>query len=190
MKEEKIIELLKKCANYTDCMLKCPCCGGWGGEAVKLDKEALQLILRLQAENKLLNEKIERLENDIKVSKAKCCSLDHEIAQLKTEMNFYRSEYDFQFEANQRLIAEKERLTEELEHQKAIASAELDSKHKLGDDYAKVLEDEQKHIREAKIEAVKEFGKMLMDKCCYGVICAEDILETVVDYMNGECDEG
>lgn len=82
------------------------------------------------------------------------------------------------------------KLKAEVAHQKAIAEAILDSLHKLGDDYAKALEDEQKHIREAKIEAVKEVGKMLIDNCHKGVVSATDILDIVVDYMNGECDEG
>ena len=84
-------------------------------------------------------------------------------------------------------MTEIERLKAEVEHQKAIAEVMLDSLHKLGDDYAKVLEDEQKHIQEAKIEAVKEVGKMLIDKCHDGIICAVDVLDIVFDYVR-ECE--
>ena len=120
----------------------------------------------------------------------------------KAKAEFYKNEYMAQFGINKNLLAEIERLKEtidgqdveimrlkdEIEHQKAIAEAELDSIHKLGDDYEKVLEDELKHIRWAKVEAVKEVGKLLIDKCHDGIICAVDVLDIVVDYMNGECE--
>jgi uncharacterized protein YoxC len=114
-------------------------------------------------------------------------------------LNKIKQEYASQFEANQKLLAENERLkadigardsailwlTKEIDHQKAIASAELDSMHKLGDDYAKALEDEQKHIQDAKIEAVQEVAKKLIDKCYGGKVYVIDILVTVLDYMKG-----
>lgn len=82
-------------------------------------------------------------------------------------------------------MTEIEKLKAEVEHQKAIAEVMLDSLHKLGDDYAKVLEDEQKHIQDAKIEAVQEVGKKLIDKCYGGNVYVTDILVTVLDYMKG-----
>ena len=131
----------------------------------------------LTAENELLNVKIERLEKELANSKAVATKLDDEVKQQDAEIERLKETIDGQ-------DVEIMRLKHELDHQKAIASAELDSLHSLGDDYERALEDEQKHIREAKVEAVKEVGKMLMDKCHDGIICAVDVLDIVCDYMN------
>lgn len=50
----------------------------------------------------------------------------------------------------------------EIEKLKAMADAELDTIHNLGDDYARVLEEMQKVVEKAKVDAVKEF----VDKLC------------------------
>lgn len=140
-----------------------------------------RIIEFFQDENKLLKVKIERLENDIKVSKAVATKLEKEVEEQDAEIERLKAD----IEARDSAILW---LTKELDHQKAIASAELDSMHKLGDDYAKVLEEEQQHIREAKVEAVKEIGKKIIDNCHKGVISAADVLDIVVDYVK-ECEE-
>lgn len=162
-----------------------------------------KIIELFLAENDLLKKKIEILENDIKISKAVATKLEKEVEEQDAEIGKLKAEIDARDVAIMRLDHEKDRLSEELDHQKAIASAELDSMHKLGDDYAKVLEDEQQHIREAKMEAVDKFRDALMDKflrlCFYNdfyKLNLEKIADTVneiydkcIDYMNGECDE-
>lgn len=80
------------------------------------------------------------------------------------------------------------KLKAEVEHQKAIAEAMLDSLHKLGEDYRRALEEEQQHIRLVKVETVKEIGKKIIDNCHKGVISAVDVLDIVVDYVK-ECEE-
>lgn len=121
----------------------------------------------------------------------------------KAKAEFYKNEYMAQFGINKNLLAEIEklkesidgqdveimRLKEEIEKQKAIADAELDSLHSLGDDYAQALEEEQEHIRQAKIEAVRWFGKLLIGKCKRGCVDAADILDSVVEYVESGGDE-
>lgn len=99
----------------------------------------------------------------------------------KAKAEFYKNEYMAQFRINRNLQAEIEKL-------KAIAEAELDTIHKLGEDYRRALEEEQQHIREAKVEAVKEIGKKIIDNCHKGIISAVDVFDIVVDYMK-ECEE-
>ena len=121
----------------------------------------------LFAENTLLKEKVKTLETELK-----------NITNVATKFEAECSQQD----------AEIERLKAELEHQKAIASAELDSLHKLGDDYEKVLEDEQKHIREAKRKAVMRFCQQILDAnyCRIGVT---DFIVCAINYICKECDE-
>ena len=53
------------------------------------------------------------------------------------------------------------KLQAELEHQTAIAKAEIDTVHDLGDDYERVLENERLHIQTAKIEALNTLTRRL-----------------------------
>ena len=117
----------------------------------------------LFAENALLKEKVKTLETELK-----------NITNVATKFEAECSQQD----------AEIERLKAELEHQKAIASAELDTIHKLGEDYRRALEEEQQHIREAKVEAVKEVGKRIMDSGYDRIVSATDVLDIVVDYVD------
>lgn len=106
----------------------------------------------------------------------------------KAKAEFYKNEYMAQFRINRNLKSEIEKLKAEVEHQKAIAEAMLDSLHKLGEDYRRALEEEHQHIREAKVEAVKEVGKRIMDSGYDGIVSATDVLDIVVDYVR-ECEE-
>ena len=45
----------------------------------------------------------------------------------------------------------------EIEKLQAMVSAELDTIHDLGDDYERVLEEEQEFVKKAKAEAIEEF---------------------------------
>ena len=101
----------------------------------------------------------------------------------KAKAEFYKNEYMAQFRINKNLLAEIEKLKAEIEKLKAAADAELDTIHNLGDDYERVLEEEAQHIREAKIEAVKELGNKLIDNCHKGVISAADIFDIVYGYV-------
>ena len=58
----------------------------------------------------------------------------------------------------------------------------------LGDDYEKVLEDEQKHIREAKRKAVMRFCQQILD-ANYGRIGVTDFIVCAINYICKECDE-
>lgn len=100
-----------------------------------------------------------------------------------TMWEIVKEEYESAFEANKNLMAENEKLKAEIKKLKAAAEAELDTIHDLGDDYERVLEEESQHIREAKIEAVKELGKKLIDNSHRGVISAADIVDIVFEYV-------
>ena len=52
-------------------------------------------------------------------------------------------------------------LKAEIEHQKAVSQAELDTVHDLGNDYERALEDEQLHIQSAKIEVLDNLVRRL-----------------------------
>lgn len=49
----------------------------------------------------------------------------------------------------------------EIKKLKAVADAELDTIHNLGDDYTRVLEEMQKVVEKAKVDAIREFAKRL-----------------------------
>lgn len=67
----------------------------------------------------------------------------------------------------------------EIERLQAMVNAELDTIHKLGDDYESELEKEQ----EIRAETIKEFGKMLIDKAENGIVCAMDIVDYVFETL-------
>lgn len=85
-------------------------------------------------------------------------------------------------------MTEIEKLKAEVEHQKAMYEAVLDSLHRFGDDYGRILEEEQQHIKEAKIEVAKEIGRRIIDNIHKDVISVVDVLDIVVDYVR-ECEE-
>lgn len=74
-------------------------------------------------------------------------------------------------------LKEYNRQKAEIERLQALADAELDTIHKLGDDYESELEKEQ----EIRAETIKEFGKMLIDKAENGIVCAMDIVDYVFE---------
>lgn len=55
-----------------------------------------------------------------------------------------------------------DRQNAEIKKLKAVADAELDTIHNLGDDYARVLEEMQKVVEKAKVDAIREYA----DKLC------------------------
>lgn len=84
------------------------------------------------AENDVLKEKIEILENELKVSKAvatkfeeECKSLDEKIEELNLTKEFFKLEYDSQFKANKNLLAEIERLKAEIKKHKSKTAQEF-----------------------------------------------------------------
>lgn len=61
------------------------------------------------------------------------------------------------------------RLKAEIERLQAVADAELDTIHDMGEDYERVLEEEPILIQKAKAEAIKEFAERLTDRICENV---------------------
>jgi hypothetical protein len=57
----------------------------------------------------------------------------------------------------------------EIERLQAVADAELDTIHDMGEDYERVLEEEPILIQKAKAEAIKEFAERLTDRICENV---------------------
>lgn len=110
--------------------------------------------------------------------------------------------------------AEIKKLTAEVEHQKAIAEAMLDSLHKLGEDYSRALEEINRKdaeierlraeadmaegyadalVARAKSEAIKEYKERvkqeLIAKGLYLVV-VKNVLNNVEKEMEGDGDEG
>ena len=89
----------------------------------------LDYINRLKAKEKEQHTEIENLKHNLK------CVKDH----------------------NEGLIGRNKLLKAEIERLQAVADAELDTIHDMGEDYERVLEEEPILIQKAKAEAVKEF---------------------------------
>ncbi len=181
------------------------------------DKEIMSLedALKVLELNVICSPKAVGFKKAVDVVKGEINNQQVEIEkkELERSIEFYKSEYDLQFEANRKLRSEveklkedldardvamlrldheKDRLSEELDHQKAIAEAELYSMHNLVEDYRRALEEEQQHIREAKVEAVKEFAERLKEKpsvinCEYEWLHID--IDNLVAEMVGDTDE-
>lgn len=77
--------------------------------------------------------------------------------------------------SNEELFVTISKQDAEIKKLKAVADAELDTIHNLGEDYAKVLEEMQKVVEKAKVDAVKGLVEELKNRiievdvsCGYG----------------------
>ena len=78
----------------------------------------------------------------------------------------------------------------EIEMLQAVADAELDTIHKLGDDYERALEKTQELVKKAKAEAVKELQKRIHEKLheaemngVYDLVVTKDMFDDAVKEM-------
>ena len=75
----------------------------------------------------------------------------------------------------------------EIERLQSMVDAELDTIHDLGDDYERVLEEENELVKTAKSEAIKEFAERLKeytyDIVLYGEIVTVSQIDSLVKEM-------
>ena len=111
-------------------------------------------------------------KTDAEIEKAlECCSSDNfskcEECPLKSELDEIFScmstKQKLILDYINRLKAKAKEQQEEIERLKAVADAELDTIHDMGEDYERVLEEEPILIQKAKVEAIKEFAERLID---------------------------
>ena len=76
----------------------------------------------------------------------------------------YELTVEITLEEYRNLIKERVQNGKEIERLKAVVDAELDTIHKLGDDYERALEEEQELVKKARAEAIKEFADRLKVK--------------------------
>lgn len=113
------------------------------------------------------------------------CPLENEFDELFSCMN---TRNRLTLDYINRLKAENERL-------QAVADAELDTIHDMGEDYERVLEEEPMLIQKAKAEAIKEFAERLKKEfkpeINYGVVanCAIKLFRNTIDYLVKEMTE-
>ena len=74
------------------------------------------------------------------------------------------------------------RITIDNKHLKSIVDAELDTIHALGDDYKKVLEEEPKHIQNAKIKVITDFAERLNEKATRTIFRERKYVDTIDVY--------
>lgn len=115
-----------------------------------LTQDVLDLINRLKAENEDLFYKL----SGIMLSVDKWLEVD-ELNQDEVQRAATMREKTLQITEQQQ---------KEIERLKAVADAELDTIHDIGEDYERVLEEEPILIQKAKAEAIKEFGILLVNK--------------------------
>ena len=169
MKNKEIIKALECCAEGNKCRACCPYDDGDDSCAKctsKLTKDALALINIQQAD-------IERL-------KAANQGLLKQRQQSSNSCPFAedRTANECMGELMKDLLEMLNRKDEEIARLHAVADAELDSIHALGDDYERVLEEQPLLIQKAKEESIKEFAARLK---------ATDMSDLVGEqYINGE----
>ena len=78
------------------------------------------------------------------------------IKRLKTQSNGYRNKAQAQKGELARLYKQVAEQKAEIERLQAVVDAELDTIHKLGDDYERLQEEEKEFVKTAKAEAIKE----------------------------------
>ena len=70
----------------------------------------------------------------------------------------------------------------EIERLQAMVNAELDTIHKLGDDYERALEEEQERVKKAKAEAIKEFAERLKAEYIFALLKDGSVRKIIPNY--------
>ena len=116
-------------------------------EGCPLENEFDELFICMNTRNRLTLDYINRLKVKEKEQHAEIENLKHNLKCVKDH--------------NEGLIGRNKLLKAEIERLKAVADAELDTIHDMGEDYERVLEEEPMLIQKAKSEAIKECAERL-----------------------------